>query len=149
MNHQRVFEHFKKKILDLGIKGISAADIQIPNEYFPRKDRNLFFEITLGEGEPENYTEEADLRNITVDIDVVAPAGATTQRLNAIVEKVRRFYSPKSSKKSGFRIDRDLFLCRKVVITPVMRQSRFQMDHTTEGVKVCVKFVFDLYSMEK
>lgn len=148
MNHQRIIEHFRDKILSLQFTDVTADDIQIPNVYFERKDRKLFFEITLGESAPQDYVETADLRRFTVDIDVIVPTGASTARLNNIAERLRRIYSPVLPEKSSFRLSGNIFVCRAVQVTPVTRISRFQIDYTTEGVKICVKFTFDVYSKE-
>lgn len=148
MNHQRIVEHFRDKILSLDINGITADDIQIPNVPFLRSDRTLWFEITLGEGEPLPSPESTDRRTITVDLVCVAQAGSSMQRLNAVADRVSRLYSPVSSSRGGFRLLNDVFVCRKVQKLPVLRVSRYQQDHTTEGVKLNVQFVFDKYSKE-
>lgn len=148
MNRQRILEHFRDKILSLDIKGISAEDIQIPNVFFKRKDRPLFFEIVLGESTPQDYVENGDCRLMTIDVDIVVPSGSSTARLYNIADRVRRLYSPKIPDKCGFLLSGAKFVCRSVQIIPVTRFTRFQMDYTIEGVKLSVQFKFDVYTTE-
>lgn len=141
MNHQRILEHFTKRILDLGITGIKREDINLPNEEFPRKDRELWIEISVGEGEPLNYAESVDRRFITVNLILGVPLGSGTQRLNNIAEKVSQIYSPLVSSRASIRIGDNFFAVRGV--------TKYPAETLSDGLKLNVRFSLEKYTQEK
>ena len=140
MNHERILEHFASRVLALGVTGVTKSDIHLPNRKFERNDRDLWFEISVGEGEPLNWTEESDRRLITVNVITAVPTGSGTSRLNNIAEKVSRLYSPAVSGRAGFVIEDSRFDVRSV--------SKYPADNSTEGTKINVRFVLDKITKE-
>lgn len=140
MNHQRILEHFQKKILSLGINGFTEHDINLPNEKWERKNRKFWCELSVGESEPLNYAEEVDRRLITVNVVCAVPVGGGTQRLNNIAERVSRIYTPLYGDRAGFRIGNNVFVIRRV--------SKYPAEQMTDGLKLNVRFVMELYTKE-
>lgn len=140
MNHERILEYFASRVLALGVTGVTKEDIHLPNHKFERNDRDLWFEISVGEGEPLNWTEESDRRLITVNVITAVPTGSGTARLNAIAEKVSRIYLPAVPARAGFVIGENRFDVRRV--------TKYPADNSPEGTKINVRFVLDKITKE-
>lgn len=141
MNHQRILEHFADKVLALGLTGITRGDVNLPNTEFERKDRGLWFEISVGEGEPLNYAECTDRRFITVNVILGVPLGSGTARLNNCAEKVSRIYTPNVSRRAGFIIGDNIFVVRGV--------TKYPAETLSDGVKLNVRFTLEKYTKEE
>ena len=140
MNHQRLLEHFSERILSLGFDGITADDIHWPNVEWTRNDRNLWFEITIAEGEPVNHAEGVDRRLVTVNVICAVPLGAGTQRLNNVAEKVSKLYTPLDSKRAGFTVGENILVLRRV--------TKYPAEAFSDGLKLNVRFVMEKYAKE-
>ena len=140
MNHQRLLEHFSERILSLGFDGITSGDIHLPNVEWTRNDRNLWFEITVAEGEPVNHAEGVDRRLVTVNVICAVPLGAGTQRLNNIAEKVSKLYTPLDSKRAGFTVGENILVLRRV--------TKYSAEAFSDGLKLNVRFVMEKYAKE-
>lgn len=141
MNHQRLLEHFSEKVLALGVTGVTSADINLPNEKWEQNDREIWFEISVGEGEPLNHAEGVEKRLITVNVIVAVPVGSGTQRLYNIANRVSAMYTNLRSEDAGFQIGKCLFVVRRV--------TKYPPEQMTEGLKLNVRFVLELYTQEK
>lgn len=140
MNHQRIIEHFVQKVLALGLTGVTRQDINLPNEEFARKGRDLWIEISVGEGEPLNYTEGVDRRFITVNVILGVPIGSGTQRLNNCAEIVSRIYSPLVPTHASIRIGDNFFAVRRV--------TKYPAETLSDGLKLNVRFSLEKYTQE-
>ena len=140
MNHQRLLEHFSERILSLGFDGITSGDIHLPNVEWTRNDRNLWFEITAAEGEPINHAEGVDRRLVTVNVICAVPAGAGTQRLNNVAERVWKLYTPLDSKRAGFTVGENVLVLRRV--------TKYPAESFSDGLKLNVRFVMEKYAKE-
>ena len=140
MNHQRLLEHFTERILSLGFDGITADDIHLPNVAWTPDDRNLWFEITVAEGEPVNHAEMVDRRLVTVNVICAAPVGAGTQRLNSVAERVSKLYSPLVPERAGFAVGKNVLVLRRVTKHPA--------ESFSDGLKLNVRFVMEKYVKE-
>lgn len=140
MNHQRILEHFQTKVIGLGVNGITKDDVNLPNEKWERRDRKLWFEISVGESDPINYADEVDRRLISVNVVCAVPIGSGTQRLHNIAERVSRIYTPLYGERAGFRIGNNVFVVRRV--------SKYPAEQMTDGLKLNVRFVMELYTKE-
>lgn len=140
MNHQRILEHFKEKVLALGTNGVTGNDINLPNEKWEKKDREIWFELSIGESEPLNFAEGVDRRLVTVNVIVAVPIGSGTQRLNNIAERVSHIYTPLDSARGGFKIGNNVFVIRRV--------SKYPAEQVSDVLKLNVRFVMELYTKE-
>ena len=140
MNHQRLLEHFTEKVLELGASGVTRDDVNLPNEIWEQNDRELWFELSVGEGEPVNHAEGVERRLVTVNVVVAVPIGSGTQRLNNIASRVSAMYSQLESKRAGFTIGPCLFVVRRV--------TKYPAEQMPDGLKLNVRFVLELYTKE-
>lgn len=140
MNHQRLLEHFTEKVLALGASGVTRSDVKLPNEIWEQNDRELWFEISAGEGDPVNHAEGVERRLVTVNVVCAVPIGSGTQRLNNIADRVSKMYTPLESARAGFTIGLHVFVVRRV--------TKYPAEQMTDGLKLNVRFVLELYTKE-
>jgi hypothetical protein len=141
MNHERILEYFAARVLGLGFSGVGKNDLLLPNVRWERNDRDLWFELTIGEGEPLNHADEADRRLVTVNVICAVTPGSGTQRLHNVAETVSRMFSPLDARRAGFTLHGNVFTVRGVTKHPVFAAN--------DGVKINVRFILDKYTKEE
>lgn len=137
MNYRHLLEHIQNKILNLGFRDVTKEDIHLPNVETVLNRKNLWFEISIGNGEAINWSELEERRLITINQVACVPAGSGSDRLYYIAKGLESLYAPYISDKAGFIVDGARFR--------VISCNQMTPDYIDGSYKINVRLIVEKY----
>ncbi|MGI5832151.1 MAG: hypothetical protein ACOX6D_06410 [Thermoguttaceae bacterium] len=119
MNPESLLNHFKTRLLELGIRGVTSESINTGGEAFRPAGNRLWFEIAVAPGERLSSIETQERRLLTVTVTAAFPPGIGVARGLAAATRVARLYVPHDPRRGAFPVGEYRFYAVDVFLGPI------------------------------